>query len=189
VIWGAPSCNHVAKTAQGLKDKVLRNKFVLSIESWFFTFFHFFFAHGFAWYHLQCDRYNLNVKFWFFSRNFTRSTMLKFWVKAPVKKKNFSSLMITNMELRFEPCVLKLIWKWGAKEQKKREDHIAFINFGVKKFTVKNTQKKTLMFERYNLLDPMEWGAEIFLRLISNKVTSRSYSYFLKFLYFYFWRN
>jgi uncharacterized membrane protein SirB2 len=26
----------------------LRKKFVLLIESWFFTFFHFFFAHGFA---------------------------------------------------------------------------------------------------------------------------------------------
>jgi hypothetical protein len=32
---------HVAKTAQGLKGKVLRKKFILPIESWFFTFFHF----------------------------------------------------------------------------------------------------------------------------------------------------
>jgi hypothetical protein len=38
------------------------------------------------------------------------------------------------MELRFEPCVLNLIWKWGAKDPKKREDHLIFINFGVKKF-------------------------------------------------------
>ena len=28
---------------QGLKDMMLRNKFVLPIESWLFTFFHFFF--------------------------------------------------------------------------------------------------------------------------------------------------
>jgi hypothetical protein len=31
------------KTAQGLKDKVLKKKIVLPIKSWFFTFFHFFF--------------------------------------------------------------------------------------------------------------------------------------------------
>jgi hypothetical protein len=29
----------MAEIAQGLKDKVLRKKFVLPIESWFFTFF------------------------------------------------------------------------------------------------------------------------------------------------------
>jgi hypothetical protein len=43
------------------------------------------------------------------------------------------------------------------KTQKKRKDHLIFINFGVKKLTLKNTpQKKTLTFECYNLLDPME---------------------------------
>jgi hypothetical protein len=31
----------VAKTTQGLKGRVLRKKFVLPIESWFLTFFHF----------------------------------------------------------------------------------------------------------------------------------------------------
>jgi hypothetical protein len=29
-----------------------------------------------------------------------------------------------------------------CKSPKKRKDHLIFINFGVKKFTVKNTQKK-----------------------------------------------
>jgi hypothetical protein len=33
----------VAKIALGLKGMVLRKKFVLPIESWFFTFFHFYF--------------------------------------------------------------------------------------------------------------------------------------------------
>jgi hypothetical protein len=43
------------------------------------------------------------------------------------------------------------------KKQKKRENHIIFINFGVKKFTLKNTPKKeNFAFECYNLLDPME---------------------------------
>jgi hypothetical protein len=35
----------VAKSAQGLKGKVLRKKFVIAIDSWFFTLFRFF-AHG-----------------------------------------------------------------------------------------------------------------------------------------------
>jgi hypothetical protein len=50
-----------------------------------------------------------------------------------------------------------------CKRPKKREDYLIFVNFGVKKFIVKNTQKsKTLMFECYNLLAPMERGAAIF---------------------------
>ena len=135
----------MAKIAQGLKGRVLRKKFVLPIKSLFFTFFHFFifyfFANGSVWCDLQCDRYDPNVKFLIFSRNFTRSTMLKFLVKMSINKKNFSSLIITNMELRFKPCVLHLIWKLGAKEPKKTKDHLIFINFEVKKFTVKNTQQ------------------------------------------------
>ena len=60
-------------------------------------------------------------------------------------------------ELHEELHVLNLIWKWAAKDPKKREDHLIFIDFGVKKFTLRNTQnKQTLMFECYNLLDPME---------------------------------
>jgi hypothetical protein len=38
--------------------------------------------------------------------------------------------------------MLNLIWKWGAKDPKKREDHLIFINFGVKKFTLKDTPPK-----------------------------------------------
>jgi hypothetical protein len=65
--------------------------------------------------------------------------------------------------LKFEACMLNLIWKWGAKDPKKREDHLIFINFGVKKFTLKITQeKKLLTFECYYLLDPMEWGVVTF---------------------------
>jgi hypothetical protein len=44
----APTCSYVAKIAQGLKGKVLRKNFVLSIESWFFTFFHSFFCSWFC---------------------------------------------------------------------------------------------------------------------------------------------
>jgi hypothetical protein len=83
--------------------------------------------------------------------------VLKFGVKNPVNKNNSTSLILSNLELKFEACMLNLIWKRGAKDPKKREDHLIFINFGVKKFTLKNTpQKKTLTFECYNLLDPIE---------------------------------
>jgi hypothetical protein len=64
-----------------LKGRVLKKKLDTPIESWYFKFF-FFFAHGSTWYHLQCDHYNLMWSFWFFSRNFTRSIALKFWVKT-----------------------------------------------------------------------------------------------------------
>jgi hypothetical protein len=74
----------------------------------------------------------------------------------PVNKKNFSSLIITNMELKFELYILNFILKWCTQDPKKREDHLILINFGVKKFTSRNNQKKTLNFEYYNLLDSME---------------------------------
>jgi hypothetical protein len=32
-------------------------------------------------------------------------------VKTPINKKNYSSLIIINMGLRFELCMLNLIWK------------------------------------------------------------------------------
>jgi hypothetical protein len=42
----------------------------------------------------------------------------------------------------------------NAKDPKKKKNHLIFINFGVKKFTLENTpKKKTLTFECYNLLD------------------------------------
>jgi hypothetical protein len=88
----------------------LRKKFVLSIESWFFIFFIFFLC---SWFYMMSpSMWSLRSKcefFDFFSRNCTRSIVLKFWVKTPVNKKNSSSLIIANMELRFEPCVLNLI--------------------------------------------------------------------------------
>jgi hypothetical protein len=80
--------------------------------------------------------------FWCFSRIFTRSLLLKFGVKTPLNKNNSSSLILTNIELKFEACIFNLIWKWGAKDPQKRKDHLMFINFGVKKFILKNTPKK-----------------------------------------------
>jgi hypothetical protein len=114
-----------------------------AIKSWFFTFFHFFFL---LWV-LHDATFNVTTtiwiwSFWFFSRIFIRSIVLKFGVKTPVNKNNSSSLILTNLELKFEACMLNLIWKWGAKNPKIREDHLIFINYGVKKFKLKSTPKK-----------------------------------------------
>jgi hypothetical protein len=120
--------------------------------------------------------------FLFFSRIFTRAIVLKFGVKTLINKNNSSSLILTNLELKFEACMVNLIWKWGAKDPKKREDHLIFINFGMKKFTLKNTpQKKN--FDVWMLLFPRSHGMRSynFWRLMLNKVTSRSYGYFLRF--------
>jgi hypothetical protein len=107
--------------------------------------------------HSAKKKFVLPIKSWFSLFSLFFLVMVEVLSQDPVNKKNFSSLMITNLELRFELCVPNLIWKREAKDPKKREDHLIFINFGIKKFTVKNTQKnKTLMFECYNILDPME---------------------------------
>jgi hypothetical protein len=53
--------------------------------------------------------------FWFFSRIFTRSIVLKFGVKTPVNKNNFSSLILTNLELKFD--IVCSTW-FGSEVQK-----------------------------------------------------------------------
>ena len=101
----------MAKSAQGLKGMVSKKKLVLPIESWvsllFKNFFLLMVQHGSI---LLCDYYDLNANFLiFFSRNFTSSTVLEYWVKTLVSKNNSSSLIFTNIELRFEQCVFNLI--------------------------------------------------------------------------------
>ena len=60
--------------------------------------------------------------FWFFRRFFTRSIALKFGVKTLVNKNNSSSMILTYLELKFDSCMLNLIWKWGAEDPQKREE-------------------------------------------------------------------
>jgi hypothetical protein len=50
--------------------------------------------------------------------------VLKFGVNAPINKNNSRSLIITNMDLRFEPCVFNLIWESCAKDPKSRDYHL-----------------------------------------------------------------
>jgi hypothetical protein len=79
-----------------------------------------------------------------FLKKFYKVHSVEVWSEDPHQQNNSSSFILTNLELTFEPCILNLIWKCGAKDPQKREDHLIFINFGVKKFIVKNTQKKKL---------------------------------------------
>jgi hypothetical protein len=126
--------------------------------------------------------------YWFFSGYKVHS--LHVLRELPIKRMNFSSLIITNMEMRFKLCLHNLISKWGIKDPEKRQDNLIFISFEVKKFILKNTPiNKTLMPVCYNLTDPKEWGVQFFeLDLQQGNLDSwRSYSYFLKVLYFYFW--
>jgi hypothetical protein len=94
----------VAKIAQGLKGKGAKKEVFFAHRILVFHFFPLFLLQ-------MVLPYNLNVK-----------------SRPPKTKMNFSSLIITNMELRFEPYVLNLIWKRGAKDPKKKKDHIIFLN-------------------------------------------------------------
>jgi hypothetical protein len=82
------------------------------------------------------------VKVFIFFKKFYKVHSVEVLNQYPVNKKNFSSLIITNLELRLELRVPNLIWKREAKDPKRREDHLIIMNFGVKKFIVKNIQKK-----------------------------------------------
>ena len=68
--WEAPTCSCVAETAQGLKGKVLKNSLFCSLNLDFSLFFHLFFVHDFAQCYLQCNHYDLNVKFFIFFKKF-----------------------------------------------------------------------------------------------------------------------
>jgi hypothetical protein len=52
------------------------------------------------------------------------------------------ALILTNLKLRFEPHILNLLSKFFAKDPKKKEIPLLIMNFGVKKFTRRNTPKK-----------------------------------------------
>jgi hypothetical protein len=73
----------VAETAQGLKGWVLRKKFVFSL---FFTFF---LAHGSTWCHLQCDRYDLNVKFLILFKKVYKVHSVEVLSQDPYQQKEF----------------------------------------------------------------------------------------------------
>ena len=69
-------------------NRVLRKSFVLSIESWFFTFFHFFFlAHGSTWCDLQFDHCDSNVKFLIIFKKFYKVHSIEVLTQDPHQQK------------------------------------------------------------------------------------------------------
>ena len=108
--WWAPTCSHVAKIAQGLKGKVLRKYFVLLIKSLFFTFIHPFLGHDSTWCHLQCDCYDLNVKFLIFSKEFDEVQSIEVWSQEALSSLKVSlKKILSNM----------LLWSNRAQLQRK----------------------------------------------------------------------
>jgi hypothetical protein len=59
--------------------------------------------------------------------------------------------------MRFELCVPNLIWKREAKDlEKKKKPSIFHLFWNKEVHNKEHPGKKTLMFECYNILDPME---------------------------------
>jgi hypothetical protein len=54
---------------------------------------------------LHCDYLDITLKFWLFNWKFAFSTALVLWSKT----KNSSSLILLNLNLRVEPCMVNLI--------------------------------------------------------------------------------
>jgi hypothetical protein len=92
IIWRAPIYCHMAKTVQGLKDRVPKKKCFLPIESWIFNSFFSvsIFAWDSTWCHLQYDCSDLNVKFLIFLKKFYNSKSVGILSPNLVIKKDFS---------------------------------------------------------------------------------------------------
>jgi hypothetical protein len=107
-----------------------------------------------------------------------------------VKKMNSNTFILTNLKVVFEPCVLNLIWKWFARDTKRKEDHPIFMNFRVKKFYCKKDSKKE-NFDVWTLLSHGSHGLKgcNFLWIIYKKVVWKFYNYFIKCSYVDFWRK
>jgi hypothetical protein len=100
--------------------------------------------------------------FWFFSRILISPQCWSLESRPPSTK-----IILAHSYLQIWSCNLSHVcatqFRSDVQKTQKKKKHLIFINFGVKKCTLKSTQKKkTLMFECYNLLDPMEWGVVIF---------------------------
>jgi hypothetical protein len=60
------------------------------------------------------------MKFVIFYKKVYKVHNIEVLSQDPINKKNFSSLINTNVELKLEPCVLNLIFKWCTKDPKKK---------------------------------------------------------------------
>ena len=121
--WGALVCNHVVESAQGQKCRVPKKKFVLPIESWIlkFIFFNFCFC---SWFCM------ISSSMWLLGNEYERFEVFRKIYKFHgigifsdgllEKNTNSTSLIIINLKLRFEACVINLIQEWSVKDLLKK---------------------------------------------------------------------
>ena len=64
-----------------------------------------------------------------------------------------------HLRLKIEPSMVNLIKKWFLKASKKWKENLLFMIFQVDMFIVQKWLSKKIIFEIYNLIDPMEFGA------------------------------
>jgi hypothetical protein len=96
------------------------------------------------------------MKFLIFFKKFYKVHSIEVLRQDPRQQKEFKLTHNYKYEVEIYAKCAQLDLEVMCKRPKKRQDHLIFINFGIKKFTIKNIKKGTLMFECYNLLDPME---------------------------------
>jgi hypothetical protein len=76
--------NYPDAEGQGLK-KIVCSTYKILVLHFISPFF--FFVHGSTWRHLQCDCYELIVKFWFSSINFNEVHSVEVWSLNPREQK------------------------------------------------------------------------------------------------------
>ena len=98
-----------------------------------------------------------------FSKKFYKVHSIEVLSDDPNQQKEFYHIYNYKYGVKIWAMCAQLDLEVIAKDPKVRKDHMIFINFNIKKFTIGNSlKKKTLIFECYNLLDHKEWGVAIF---------------------------
>jgi hypothetical protein len=98
------------KLPKGWRAGYLKRSLFCPQKSWIFTFFQKNkIAHGSTWCYLQCDCFDLNLKFLIFAKKFYKFHSVRVLRQDPVNKKNSSSSILTNLKLRFKPCMPYLV--------------------------------------------------------------------------------
>jgi hypothetical protein len=194
IFWGVPKCGDVAKIikrSNGRWEGCQKRFFFSQKNLGFFFFSQFFFR---LWV-LHGVIFNVTALIWMWSPWFLFKKFYKFHVigvlnQDPPWQKEFKLIHINKSKGGIWAMYIKLDLEVICKKPKKKEDHLIFMNFGVKKFTVQKTSKKE-MFDVWTSYAHRfyETRGYNFWRLVHKKVVWRSYNHFLKYSYFEFLRK
>jgi hypothetical protein len=145
----------VAILAQGPKGRVPKNMFILFIKSWIFTHYQKqILVHGFMWSNFS--------KSWIFSLLICKFHNIGVFDQDPIALKQF--LLHSYLSKDEHWAIIDQLHLEGvSKSAKEMERASNFYDFWMKNFNENNDpQKKIFMFECYNLINQMEWGAVYF---------------------------